>query len=69
LATKLFEGRYFFLNQSGGTGFGRTYDVSADGQRFLMLKDASNSEEASTSPRIVIVQNWTEEVNRLVPTN
>lgn len=38
------------------------HDVSADGQRLLMLTDA-----ATTPSRIVVVQNWTEEIKRLVP--
>jgi hypothetical protein len=37
------------------------------GQRFLMVKDDQESEDAR--PRIIIVQNWTEELKRLVPTN
>lgn len=38
MKVRLFEGRYF---SSQGTGaFGRTYDVSPDGQRFLMIKPA-----------------------------
>jgi hypothetical protein len=45
----------------------RAFDVSPDGQRFLMIKNAeTNDTPAST---IVIVQNWLEELKRLVPTN
>ena len=44
----------------------RTYDVSLDGQRFLMIKDAAGSDQ-SPPPRIVVVQNWFEDVKRLVP--
>jgi Tol biopolymer transport system component len=40
------------------------YDVSADGQRFLMLKPA---EEEAAGRQIVIVQNWFEELKRLAP--
>jgi serine/threonine-protein kinase len=65
---KLFEGPYFFASDVGTTGFGRTYDVSADGQRFLMVKEAEAS-ETSAAARIVIVQNWFEELKRLVPSN
>ena len=46
---KLFEGRYYFNNASGTGGFGRTYDVSPDGQRFLMVKEVG-SEDASERP-------------------
>jgi serine/threonine-protein kinase len=46
---------------------GRTYDVSADGQRFLMIKEAASTNEAAAPPQIVVVQNWHEELKRLVP--
>ena len=41
------------------------YDVSADGQRFLMVKEPS---EAAAPAQINVVQNWHEELKRLVPT-
>jgi Tol biopolymer transport system component len=41
------------------------YDVSPDGQRFLMLKPIGQSEAAPT--QIDVVLNWTEELKRLVP--
>jgi serine/threonine-protein kinase len=41
---------------------GRSYDVSPDGERFLMLK-----EETQTSAAIQVVRNWRGELNRLVP--
>jgi hypothetical protein len=66
---KLFEGRYYFTDETGGTGFGRTYDVSPDGQRFLMVKDVAGSEDPSARPKIIVVENWLEELKRLVPTN
>ncbi len=44
----------------------RSYDVSLDDQRFLMIKDAAGPDQ-SAPPRIVVVQNWLEEVKRLVP--
>ncbi len=45
---------------------GRAYDVSADGQRFLMIKDAP---AARSSPaEFVVVLHWVEELKRLVPT-
>jgi Tol biopolymer transport system component len=40
------------------------YDVSADGQRFLMLKPV---EQAQGVTQINVVQNWTEELKRRVP--
>jgi hypothetical protein len=58
----LFEGRYVSTNT------GMTYDVSADGERFLMIKNTRLDREAA--PRqIVVVQNWFEELKRLAPSN
>ena len=42
-----------------GNGLLRQYDVSGDGQRFLMLKD--------TGGRIVVVENWLDQLARRVP--
>jgi hypothetical protein len=42
----------------------RTYDVSPDG-RFLMIE--RNLEVGATS--MVLIQNWAEELKRLVPAN
>jgi Tol biopolymer transport system component len=47
--------------------YGRTYDISPDGQRFLMVKDASADETAP--PRsLIVVQNWVDELKQRVPT-
>jgi serine/threonine-protein kinase len=70
---KLLEARYFMGldggNVAGRTvgGAGRTYDVSLDGQRFLMIKSGVGSEQGDTPPSIVVVQNWLEELKRLAP--
>jgi serine/threonine-protein kinase len=45
---------------------GRTYDVSADGRRFLMVKGDPTADQAT--PNMVVVLNWFEELKRLVPT-
>jgi hypothetical protein len=42
--------------------------VSLDGQRFLMIKEAVSTDAASVPREIVVVQNWFEELKRLVPT-
>jgi serine/threonine-protein kinase len=47
----------------GGRGGGRTYDVSPDGQRFLMVKSSG----AISAPELVVVMNWFEELRRLAP--
>ena len=43
---------------------GRMYDVQPDGERFLMIKDAVVGDPS----QVVLVQNWFEELERLVPT-
>jgi hypothetical protein len=62
---KLLEARYFTNTSSGGSG--RTYDVSPDGQRFLMIK-APGGDASFAAPSLVVVQHWDEELKRLVPT-
>jgi len=42
----------------------RTFDVSADGERFLVLKPSGGLRPGTD---LVLVQNWTEELNRLLP--
>jgi hypothetical protein len=59
----LFEGPYL---ASVFPLVGVAYDVSPDGQRFLMVKEVEQSPSAT---QIVVVQNWFEELKRLVPTN
>jgi serine/threonine-protein kinase len=44
--------------------WGRSYDISPDGQRFLMIKEGGAGAPAS----IVVAQHWVEELKRLVPT-
>ena len=57
----LFEGHH----QLSGSPIS-AYDVSADGQRFLMLKPSEETSSSSLT-QIVVVQNWFEELKRLVP--
>ena len=45
----------------------RSYDVSPDGQRFLMLKDSSAGRQNETLASMVAVLNWFEELKRRVP--
>lgn len=44
------------------------YDVSPDGQRFLVIKPVSENETTS-APSLIVVQNWLEQLKRLVPVN
>jgi serine/threonine-protein kinase len=59
----LFEGNYvasdFPLTSAG-------YDVSSDGQRFLMVRDV---EPLAATAEIKVVVNWSEELKRRVPAN
>jgi hypothetical protein len=58
----LFEGQYYL------TPFPQTnpaYDVSRDGQRFLMIKEG---DQAVVGTQINVVQNWFEELKQRVPT-
>jgi serine/threonine-protein kinase len=57
----LFQGSYV----PAGAAF-PYYDVSPDGQRFLMIKPGEQSSFSAT--QIVVVQNWFEELKRRVPT-
>jgi hypothetical protein len=42
------------------------YDVSPDGQRFLMI--TAPGTDANAPPALIVVQHWDEELKRLVPT-
>jgi Tol biopolymer transport system component len=57
----LFEGRYVSSRINPWNPY---YDISADGQQFLMIKNV----EGRTG-QINVVLNWFEELKRLVPTN
>jgi hypothetical protein len=57
----LFRGPY--LTRSGDEG--RTYDVSVDGERFLMIKEESDPD--LPPPHIVVVLNLAEKLERRAP--
>ena len=46
--------------------WGRSYDVSPDGQRFLMIKEGGPDGTAQPTS-LVVVQHWVEELKRLLP--
>ena len=58
---ELFEGSYTV--SATNPGFLQYYDISSDGQQFLMIK-----EEQTAAGQINVVLNWFEELKRLVPT-
>ena len=61
---ELFEGPFYIAP----TGSPRPqYDVTADGQRFLILTQGADA--SADRVTVVVVQNWLEELKRLVPVN
>ena len=59
-AVKLLEMR------SAAPGAFRSYDVSSDGRRFLLIRTVGT--EQGTSANMIVVQHFDEELKRLVPT-
>jgi Tol biopolymer transport system component len=57
---KLFDAGYAEPNPS------RHYDVSADGQRFLMLKPSAAGDPNATPASMVLVEHWFEELKQRV---
>jgi hypothetical protein len=57
---KLFEGRFVV------SSFSRSYDVTADGRRFIMVQPR----EQAPLPvaQVVVVQDWVEELRRIAST-
>jgi hypothetical protein len=62
--TRVIEKPYFRGNRISSI---RTYDVSPDNQRFLMLKQSGSRDQPPEPASIVVVQSWSEELKRLVP--
>ena len=65
--TVVFEGPYFAGN---ATTIGRTFDISPDAERFLMIKlptDSSQADDAGAQLRLV--ENWHQELLEQVPVN
>ena len=61
----LFEGPYVSSTEVNDGLF----DVSPDGQRFLMIREGGSSGETADQLTVTIVQTWFEELTRLVPVN
>jgi serine/threonine-protein kinase len=49
------------------TAGGRPYDIAPDGRFFIIRSDEAES-GAGTASNMIVVQNWFEELKRLVPT-
>jgi hypothetical protein len=60
----LFDDRYSFVHAGRAK-----YDVSSDGQRFLVVKRDPSDKQVGDNPQVILVQNWLEELKRLVPTD
>jgi serine/threonine-protein kinase len=60
--TTVFDTKYVEPNPA------RHYDVSPDGRRFLMLKESAGDRD-ETPASMVVVLNWSDELQRRVPTN
>ena len=61
--TKLLEPRSY----TGNGNPNRSYDVSANDQRFLMIKSAS-ADPTTVPPSVIVVQHFDEELKRTAPT-
>jgi serine/threonine-protein kinase len=61
--TKIVDARYFT------SGPFRSYDPSPDGKRFLMITQGDVPAGTSSPATIVVVQNWVDELRRLVPSD
>lgn len=60
---KIFQGLYYFPP----SGTGRSFDITPDGKRFLLIKELG-ADTLAAAPRLLLVQNWVEELKQLVPT-
>jgi serine/threonine-protein kinase len=61
---QVFRGPYYV----SPTGSPRAqYDVTSDGQRFLMLAPGPGTDASAARPHFVVVENWFEELKRRVP--
>ena len=62
---EVFQGAYYIASSGSPRP---QYDVTADGQRFLMITRGAGSRSEPGRERLVVVRNWFEELKRLVPT-
>ena len=59
----LFEARYLFWTPTRR----RPFDISPDGERFLMIREGQLASESTAGSQIVVVLNWFEELNNRAP--
>jgi serine/threonine protein kinase len=62
--TKLFDAHAILLDgRFTAMGTRRTYDVSRDGRRFLMIKESAvSSDDNASAASMIVVENWFEEL-------
>ena len=66
----LFRGEYVFSHSGPEVG---PYDISPDGQRFLMIKDDKEAREAAEAVEVppitelIVVDNWDEALKGITP--
>lgn len=58
--SKVFDAKYMEPNPA------RHYDVSLDGNRFLMIKNSADGDPTAAPPSIVVVQDWFDELKQRV---
>ena len=63
----LFTGDYDLDSSAGGISGGSNYDVSSDGERFVMVRTDRQSSENAAIPLFSVVLNWFEELNERAP--
>jgi eukaryotic-like serine/threonine-protein kinase len=61
---ELLAGSYLLISANQG----RTYDISPDASRFLIIKEDASIPAEPQGLQLVVVQNWPEELKRRVPT-
>ena len=47
----------------------QSYDITEDGQRFVMVSSDTDGATGQPTAQLHLVQNWFEELKRLVPTD
>jgi eukaryotic-like serine/threonine-protein kinase len=63
---RVLNGKYVAGSTTRGYDL-RSYDVSADGQRFLMLRETAGTSTSAPLPTMTVVVNWIEELKSRVP--
>ena len=64
LAETLFDPAAYYVPPSA-----RHWEVSPDGQLLMLKVQGAGTAEADGELELILVQNWFEELTRLVPTN